>query len=66
MFLNLSSILRIDLSSQWINELDDNPEIYNNLCQVKELNIRQNLLYKLVTIMDYIRQIFSSSRNLKC
>jgi hypothetical protein len=42
--LDLSSIIRIDLSSQWLNGFDDNDEIYNNLEQIKELNIRQNLL----------------------
>ncbi|CAF1479506.1 unnamed protein product, partial [Rotaria sordida] len=34
----------IDLSSQSINKFDDNDYIYNNLCQIKELNIRQNLI----------------------
>jgi len=42
--LDLSSIIRIDLSSQWVNEFDGNDEIYKNLHQIKELNIRQNLL----------------------
>ncbi|CAF0821456.1 unnamed protein product [Rotaria sordida] len=42
--VELSSIIRIDLSSQWVNEFDDNDYIYNNLCQIKELNIRQNLI----------------------
>lgn len=42
--LDLSSIIRIDLSIQWVNEFDDNEEIYKTLHQIKELNIRQNLL----------------------
>ncbi|CAF4877581.1 unnamed protein product, partial [Rotaria sp. Silwood2] len=42
--VDLSSIIRIDLSSQWVNEFDDNDYIYNNLRQIKELNIRQNLI----------------------
>jgi hypothetical protein len=42
--LDLSSIIRIDLSTQWVNQFDDNEEIYNNLQQIIELNIRQNLL----------------------
>ncbi|CAF3866182.1 unnamed protein product [Adineta steineri] len=42
--VDLSSIIRIDLSSQWVNEFDNNADIYNNLHQIKELNIRQNLL----------------------
>ena len=42
--LDLSSIIRIDLSSQWVDEFDDNADIYNNLHQITELNIRQNLL----------------------
>ncbi|CAF3760219.1 unnamed protein product [Rotaria sp. Silwood1] len=42
--VDLSSIIRIDLSSQWVNQFDDNDDIYNNLNQIKELNIRQNLI----------------------
>lgn len=42
--IDLSSIIRIDLSSQWVNEFDNNDEIYKNLIQVKELNVRQNLI----------------------
>ncbi|CAF5093750.1 unnamed protein product, partial [Rotaria sp. Silwood1] len=42
--VDLSSIIRIDLSSQWVNQFDDNDDIYNNLSQIKELNIRQNLI----------------------
>ncbi|CAF1569632.1 unnamed protein product [Adineta ricciae] len=42
--IDLASMLRIDLSSQWVNAFDDNDDIYANLRQIKELNIRQNLL----------------------
>ncbi|CAM4934488.1 unnamed protein product [Rotaria socialis] len=42
--LDLSSLIRIDLSCQWVNEFDDNHQIYKNLNQIKELNIRQNLI----------------------
>ncbi len=37
-------MIRIDLSTQWVNGFDANDDIYNNLRQIKELNIRQNLL----------------------
>ena len=43
--IELSSLLRIDLSCQWVDRFDDeNEEIYENLRQIKELNLRQNLL----------------------
>ena len=42
--LDLSSINRIDLSSQWVNEFDDNHQLYEELSHIKELKIRRNLL----------------------
>ena len=43
--MELSSLMRVDLSSQWVNEIDENEEeLYRNLCEVRELNLRQNLL----------------------
>ncbi len=56
--LDLSSIIRIDLSTQWVNELDDNDEIYENLHQIIELNIRQNLLQTWSTLWIRLEKSF--------
>jgi hypothetical protein len=45
--IELSSLLRVDLSSQWVRRFDDDDAagtIYGELRQIRELNIRQNLL----------------------
>ena len=56
--MELSSLIRIDLSSQWMNEFDENEQIYSNLRQIKELNIRQNFLQNWSQIWTRLNQSF--------
>lgn len=56
--MELSALIRIDLSSQWINQFDENEQIYENLRQIKELNIRQNLLENWSQIWKRLNQSF--------
>jgi hypothetical protein len=66
--LDLSSIVRVDLSSQWVNSFDDD-RVTSLLPAMIELNIRQNLLHswsQLWPILDKFSsqlQIFNVSNS---
>ena len=55
--MELSSLLRIDLSCQWVNRFDDGP-IYEHLRQIKELNVRQNLLERWSQFWTILEKFF--------
>ncbi|CAF2079905.1 unnamed protein product [Rotaria magnacalcarata] len=57
--LDLSSLIRIDYSCQWVNEFDDNNQIYKNLNQIKELNVRQNLITNWSQLWIILEKYFS-------
>lgn len=57
--LELSSLVRIDLSIQWTNQFDDNQRIYENLQQIEELNIRQNLIENWSQISSILDKYFA-------
>ncbi|CAF1970329.1 unnamed protein product [Rotaria magnacalcarata] len=57
--LDLSSLIRIDYSCQWVNEFDDNNQIDKNLNQIKELNVRQNLITNWSQLWIILEKYFS-------
>lgn len=69
---DLSRLIRLDLSTQWIRNFDEenSTNLYENLSQLKELNLRQNLfkfssnLWKIIEKYFLHLEIFdlSSSR----
>ena len=59
--LELSSLARIDLSTQWIQRFDDEEEkkeFYSKLRQIKELNLRQNLFKSASELWRIIDEYF--------